>query len=311
LGKPFVLAYLQPILPSRELPPVTLPPRELPGWANLLLHHAARVAQWQVLQPAFNRHVRPGLGLPRYPWHGPRYAVGQAACPVLLGYSRHAVPRPRAWPEHVRVTGYWFLDEEETWSPPRGLVEFLDTGPPPIYIGFGSMPSRDPEAATRLVVEAIRRSGQRAVLATGWNGLREPPQGLGDGICVIREAPHAWLFRRVALAVHHGGGGTTAAAIRAGIPSVVVPFLADQPFWAWQMAWLGVAPPGLNHKTLTPEQLARTIMVAAGAEMRDRAKQLGDHILEEDGIHAATMALAEWGLLPAPAAWGCYRGAVE
>ena len=298
-GKQVVLAYLQPMLPSQELPPVTLPPRQvpLPGTANLLLHWVARVAQWKVLQPAFNRHVRPALGLRRYPWFGPRYPVGERACPVICGYSGHVVPRSGSWPEYVRVTGYWFLDEAESCTPPPAVAAFLDCGPAPIYIGFGSMRSRDPEATTRLVIEALRRSGQRALLATGWDGLAEPPPSFDDRICTIREVSHDWLFRQVDVAVHHGGAGTSGAAIRAGIPSVVVPFLADQPFWAWQMERLGVAPPRLKHKALTAEQLAEAITVARGEKMRQTARQLGRRIAAEDGVRAAIGALMDWGLL--------------
>ena len=303
LGKPFALAYLQPMLPSREIPPVTLPPRGAPspGAANLLLHHLSRIVQWQVLKPAYNRHVRPGLGLPRYPWHGPRYRVGQRDCPVICGYSRHVVPQPTDSPDHVRITGYWFLDEAEDWQPPRELQAFLEAGPPPIYVGFGSMQTRDRDATTRLILEGVRRSGQRAVLATGWDGLTEPPSGLGsDRICVIGEAPHGWLFPRVALAIHHGGAGTTGAAIRAGIPSILVPFLADQPFWAWQIERLGLAPPRLDLKSLTVEQLAGAIAAASGPEMRERAAQLGSHVAVENGVEAAVAALTEWGLLLPP-----------
>ncbi|HYZ21624.1 MAG TPA: glycosyltransferase [Rhodopila sp.] len=299
LGKRFALAYLQPILPSREIPPVTLPPRAapLPGTINLLLHHICRVVQWQVLKPAFNRHVRPGLGLPQYPWYGPRYPVGQRDHPIIYGYSRHVVAQPAGWPEYARIAGYWFLDEAETWRPSHELLAFLDAGPPPIYVGFGSMRTRDPQAATRQILEAIRLSGLRAVLALGWDGLAESPSGWGDHVCVIREAPHGWLFRHVALAVHHGGAGTTAAAVRAGIPSVVVPFLADQPFWAWQLERLGVAPPRLSHKSLSAQQLAEAITAATGAGMRRQAERLSGLVGNENGVRGAVATLAEWGLL--------------
>lgn len=300
LGTPFVLAYLQPMLPSRQIPPVTLPPRRAPwpGAANLLLHQFSRIVQWQVLRPAYNRHVRAGLGLPRYPWHGPTYPVGTQACPVICGYSRHVVPHPTDWPEYVRITGYWFLDEADNWQPPCELQAFLKAGPPPIYVGFGSMQTRDRDGTTRLILEAIRQSGKRAVLATGWDGLTEPPSGLGSNqICVIGEAPHGWLFPRVSLAVHHGGAGTTGAAIRAGIPSILVPFLADQPFWAWQIERLGLGPPRLNHKLLTAELLAGAIVAASGSDMQQRAKQLGSHVANENGVQAAILALTEWKLL--------------
>src|SRR5690606_27206671 len=90
----------------------------------------------------------------------------------IYGFSSAIVPRPADWPDNHEVTGYWFLDGDDAWSPPESLVRFLEAGPAPVYVGFGSMVIRDPEQTTRLVLEAIERSGQRAVLASGWGGLR-------------------------------------------------------------------------------------------------------------------------------------------
>ena len=107
------------------------------------------------------------------------------------------------------MTGYWFLDGEDAWTPPQDLVEFMDAGEPPVYIGFGSMAGRSPEELSRLIVEALARCGRRGVLLTGWGGLHAGQAP--DNVFVAESIPHSWLFPRTAAVVHHGGAGTTAS----------------------------------------------------------------------------------------------------
>src|SRR5262249_31336952 len=157
--------------------------------------------------------------------------------PILYGYSPAVLPKPPDWDERTHVTGYWFLDHLPDWRPPEGLVDFLRVGPPPVSVGFGSMRSQHPEAVTELVVEALARAGQRGILLTGWGGLRGIDRP--ERVFTVEAVPHDWLFPQVRAAVHHGGAGTAAAALRAGIPSVVVPFFGDQSFWGRRVAALG------------------------------------------------------------------------
>jgi sterol 3beta-glucosyltransferase len=181
------------------------------------------------------------------------------------------------------VTGYWFLDHPPDWQPPADLVDFLESGPPPIYVGFGSMPSRDPEKICRIVLHALRQSGQRGVIATGWEGLSQ--SDLPDEVFVIEAVPHDWLFPRMAAVVHHGGAGTTGAGLRAGVPNIVVPISNDQPFWARQVKALGAGPAPIPRKRLTADRLAHAISVAVTDEsIRKRAAELGETIRAEDGV---------------------------
>jgi sterol 3beta-glucosyltransferase len=205
---------------------------------------------------------------------------------VLQAFSRHVVPRPSDWPDSAVVTGYWFLDEGVDWTPPRELADFLDAGPPPVFVGFGSMAGRDPARTARTVLAAVARSGQRALIVSGWGGLRvdEPP----PGVFVAESVPYDWLLPRVAAVVHHGGAGTTAAGLRAGKPTVVCPFVADQPFWGARVAALGVGPRPIPQRRLGEAELAAAILEAVGdAGMRDRAERLGAQIRAEDGVAAA------------------------
>jgi UDP:flavonoid glycosyltransferase YjiC (YdhE family) len=184
------------------------------------------------------------------------------------------------------VTGYWFLDRPDDWRPPAALVDFLADGRPPIYVGFGSMAPADAERLTALALDALARADQRAVLLAGWAGLGRT--AASDRVLVVDAVPHDWLFPRVAAVVHHGGAGTTAAGLRAGVPAVVVPFFADQPFWGERVWRLGVGARPIQRKALTTEQLAAAIRhVVADRPTRERAAALGERVRAEDGVWTA------------------------
>jgi sterol 3beta-glucosyltransferase len=207
--------------------------------------------------------------------------------PVSLdGYSAHVVPPAADWGKKHHVTGFWFLDDGRGYRPPADLAAFLAADPAPVYVGFGSMHNRDPEAATRLVIEALERAGQRGVLLTGWSGMSAG--GASDRVYFLNNVPHDWLFPRVAAVVHHGGAGTTAAAMRAGVPAVVVPFMSDQPFWGRRVMELGVGPKPIPRQRLDADRLARGIHHAVNdSAMRLQAADLGRRIRAEDGVGRA------------------------
>jgi UDP:flavonoid glycosyltransferase YjiC (YdhE family) len=161
------------------------------------------------------------------------------------------------------------------------------------------MVSSNATSFTETILAAVKKSGQRAVLASGWGGLsgEEGPQN--ENIFFLRHAPHDWLFPRMSAAVHHGGAGTTAAAVRAGIPSVIVPFYGDQPFWARCLNRRGVAPPAVERKTMTADTLASALAATQHPVMIQKAMVLGSAVRAEDGIGEAVRCLREWDLLPA------------
>jgi sterol 3beta-glucosyltransferase len=202
---------------------------------------------------------------------------------VLHGVSRHVLPRPADWPPHAHLTGYWFLEDSGTWQPPAELADFLDAGDPPVYIGFGSMAGRDPRRVTGAVVEGLRLANVRGIIATGWGGL--DGDDLPDTIMHITQAPHDWLFPRVSAVVHHGGADTTAAALRAGKPSVICPFIVDRFFWGRRMSALGAGSAPIPQKRLTAQRLAAAIrQVTTDAAVRATAAELGRRISQEDGV---------------------------
>jgi sterol 3beta-glucosyltransferase len=167
---------------------------------------------------------------------------------MLYAYSSQVLPVPADYPPHVHVTGYWFLDQINQWQPPSDLVGFLEAGTPPVYVGFGSMSGTKAQEHANIVLEALAQTGQRGLLASGWGGLKATD--LPGNIFMLEQAPHEWLFPQVSAVVHHGGAGTTAAGLRAGKPTVIVPLIADQPFWGNVIYRLGVGPQPIPQKSL-------------------------------------------------------------
>lgn len=203
---------------------------------------------------------------------------------TLYGYSPHALPRPTEWGDDVAVTGYWFLNSPE-WEPDAQMRSFLSAGQPPVYVGFGSMPASDPQQLTKLVIEGLRRAGKRGILATAGGAICTAE--VGTDMHFITGAPHDRLFPLVDAVVHHGGAGTTGAALRAGKPMAICPFIGDQPFWARRMKALGVGPTILDKRKMDADAIAGALGALDELAVRGRASDLGQAIRREDGVTSA------------------------
>ena len=289
-GAPCYMATPIPgIAPTRAYPNPggVFPMLPLGGGYNLLTYFLSGQILQALTGSYINRWRREKLRLPPIPFgRFPYSQLHGRPVPALGGYSPLVVPKPSDWGDHIHVTGYWFLDPKTAWQPPAPLVEFLESGPPPVYVGFGSMANRDPRQTTRLVSDALERSGQRGVLATGWGGLEST--NLSANLFALDAIHHAWLFPRVSVVVHHGGSGTTGAGLRAGVPSVLVPHIGDQPFWAQRVTELGAGPRPIPRRQLTARRLAEAITDAVNdTGMQARALALGERIRAEDGIGKA------------------------
>ncbi len=284
---PLALAFVAPFAPTRAIPSFFLPVRfSLGGTYNYLTHRLLLLAIWPAIAQPINQW-RAGQGLP--PWRSllhmfnSRRSVGT---PWLFGYSPSALPKPPDWEAYHHVTGYWDLDPAPDWQPPAELARFLESGPAPVYIGFGSMTNEDPDRLTRLALQALALSGQRGVLLTGWGSLAQRPPS--DQVIYVDNVPHTWLFPRMAAVVHHGGAGTTGAGLRSGVPSLVVPFALDQYAWADVVVKLGVGPRVPRMQALTAEKLAQAIQTAVNAApLRARAAALGAQVRAENGVARA------------------------
>lgn len=287
LSIPFLQAYLVPFTPTAAFPGVLLPQglSRLGGGFSRISHELVRQVMWQSYRSADNASRRV-LDLPPAPLSGPLGGDSLKKQPILYGFSPSVIPKPAEWGEDKHVTGFWFLNSSTDWEPPAELLQFLEDGPPPVYVGFGSMSARNPEETARLVIQALAQTQQRAILLSGWSGLRASE--MPDTVLMIKTVPHDWLFPRVSAVVHHGGVGTTAAGLRAGAPSVIIPFFGDQPFWGHRVAQLGVGPQPIPRKRLTVELLASALRdVDANQALRERAAQLGETIRTEDGVRRA------------------------
>lgn len=283
-------AFPHPALPWRDLGPLN---RASYGIVNRLLTLST--------QGVFNAWRWEVLGLSPLPLLAAEVRPGAALTTHLYPYSPHVLPTPPDWNERSIATGYWFLDTPAGWRPPPVLANFLAVGPPPVYVGFGSMAGADPSRLTRLVLAALAAAEQRAVLATGWGGLTAADAPAG--VFVTESVPHDWLFPQVAAVVHHGGAGTTAAGLRAGKPTVICPFFGDQPFWGRRVHVLGVGPRPIPQRRLTADRLAAAITAAVGdAAMRARAVRLGGLIRAERGVERAVAVIDGQLRQPGPAA---------
>ena len=288
LGVLMLVVAVMPLTRTRAFPVMGFPRLPIPAY-NRLTYNIAEQMGWVAYRPAINRWRR-ALGLPGAALLGYFRQLGTARYPTLNGFSARVVPRPADWGEHVHVTGYWF-PEDEHWQPPGDLLAFIRAGPPPVFVGFGSMPVRNPAHTTGVILEALRQTGQRGILHAGWAGLGE--LALPDYAFRISYAPYGWLFPQMAMVVHHGGSGTTASSLRAGVPSLAVPFLFDQFYWGERIAALGVGPQAIPYRRLSVERLAQAVaMATTDPQMRERAAELGRQICAEKGIDA-TIAIIE------------------
>ena len=286
----FLQAYIFPFTPTTAFPAIVLPQSisRLGGTVNRLSHHLFRQMMWQGFRQADRLARQQVLNLPPAPFWGSYNSAALRQYPTLYGFSSSVIPQPSDW-QNTQVTGYWFLDAAADWTPPAALMKFLNSGKPPVYIGFGSMGSRKPAATAALVLAALDRSGQRGILLSGWGGLSQA--NLPDTVLMVESIPHSWLFPRMAAVVHHGGAGTTAAGLRAGVPSIVIPFFGDQLFWGQRVAKLGVGTAPIPRKQLTVELLAQAIdRAVTDLVMIRQAANLGAKIQAEDGIaHAVAV----------------------
>lgn len=283
LNIPTVAAFPAPLYsPTKEFPSPFLPFSNL-GLFNKLSHQFFAKMGPAMYRNPINQFRKDILGLP--PAKG-EYLLHGKPITKLYSYSESIVPRPADWDESSVVTGYWFLDAPASWQPDTELVRFLQDGSTPVYIGFGSMFMNGGKQKTEIALEALRLAGQRGIIATGWGGLTG--ENKPKDIFVLDAVPHDWLFPKVAAIVHHGGAGTTGAALRAGKPQIVCPFVGDQPFWGRRVADLGVSPLPISQTKLTAEKLASAIKYAiTNTNLQQCASSIGETIRAENGVERA------------------------
>jgi vancomycin aglycone glucosyltransferase len=282
------VAYCPLLFPSPDHPPFLVPWQRLGPRRNRLLWRAAALLHDRAIGRPLSR-AREAWGLAPV-----RDVLGHLLGPrPLLAADAELAPLPRtAGLEPIQVP---CLHRPQLHRPgdvplPPKLESFLETGPAPIYVGFGSMGDPDPARTTRCVLEAVAHLGCRAVLSAGWAGLGDLP--LPEGVLRIDSVDHGALFPRVAAVVHHGGAGTTTIAARAGVPQLIVPHLLDQYYWAERVRALGLGPPPLPRRRLGAASLADALATLRGNEvLEERARQVGARLRGRADLDAAVAAV--------------------
>ncbi len=279
----FRVAYA-PILPGGQPPPL-LPWQWLPAAANRLAWRAVNAGVGLIARRRVDRwRRRLGLG-PMGPTAD--YFAGRAH--TLLAINRSLAPPRNDWQHRYSYTGYCHPPVGAELDP--ALERFLAAGPPPVYLGFGSVNLADPAGFTRRVLGAVARAGLRAVLGAGWAGLGE--RDLPAGVRLVGDVDHARLFTRLAGVAHHGGSGTLHTAARAGVPQFVMPQIADQFYWGARVERLGLGPaPAAPGRLGRAELAARLAALAADGGYRERARALAQRVARDRGVERAVAAIS-------------------
>jgi sterol 3beta-glucosyltransferase len=289
---PGLMANPFPMTPTKEYPALIFYDKvRLGEHFNWITHKIFEKIMWFASSSPVKQFWKQEFGKLPEDFSSPYPKQTTLTSPTLTSCSNFVFPKPADWPEHVYNTGFWFLDEEPYWKPPLELLDFLNNGKPPVYVGFGSI--GDPNQSlqtTDLVINALKLSGQRGILATGWSGMTRL-NDLPKEIFMLDSVPHAWLFPRVAAVVHHGGAGTTAAGLRAGIPGIIIPFSNDQFAWGRRVFELGVGSKPIPRKKLNAENLAHAIEFTLLDDIQENARKLGINIQNEKGASIAAQII--------------------
>lgn len=286
LGVPLHLMFTMPWSPTRAFPQPLANIQTTntdPVTTNYVSYALVEMMTWQGLGDVINRFRTKILDLDPLSLLWAPSVISRLRIPYTYCWSPALIPKPNDWGTHINIAGFYFLNLASNYTPDPELAAFLAAGPPPIYIGFGSIVVDDPNGLTKKIFDAVAETGVRALVSKGWGGLGADSVGIPDGVFMLGNCPHDWLFQHVSAVCHHGGAGTTAAGINAGKPTIVVPFFGDQPFWGAMVARAGAGPDPLPYKELTAEGLAKAIRVATKPETLERARELGAKIREEKG----------------------------
>ncbi|KAF4464905.1 sterol glucosyltransferase [Fusarium albosuccineum] len=250
--------------------------------ANYVSYSVVEWLTWQGLGDVIN-DWRKTIDLEPVPLSEGPLLAETLQIPFTYCWSPALVGKPADWPSYIDVCGFFFR-EPPNYTPPPDLAAFLAQGPPPIYIGFGSIVIDDPERMTKILVEAVHGTGVRAIISKGWSNLG----GIEEkDVFFLGDCPHEWLFTQVSAVFHHGGAGTTACGLLNGRPTTIVPFFGDQPFWGEMVAASGAGPSPIPQKQLNVENLADAIQFCLTPEAATAAAELSLRMRRENGVVTA------------------------
>ncbi|GIZ42669.1 hypothetical protein CKM354_000592800 [Cercospora kikuchii] len=297
LGIPLHVMFTMPYSPTQSFPHPLANIQASNADANLtnyISYALIDMLTWQGLGDIINRFRQRSLGLDPISLMWAPGMLQRLKIPHTYCWSSALIPKPRDWGANISISGFFFLDLAKNYTPDPELKAFLDAGPPPVYIGFGSIMLDDPTAMTKLIFEAVAKTGQRALVSKGWGGVGADELGKPDNVYMLGNVPHDWLFQQVSCVVHHGGAGTTAAGITAGRPTLVVPFFGDQQFWGSMVARAGAGPEPIPNKQLTAENLAAGIQKCLEPESQERAREMAAKIASEKGSQVGAQSFHQF-----------------
>ncbi|XP_040995853.1 sterol 3-beta-glucosyltransferase UGT80B1 [Juglans microcarpa x Juglans regia] len=286
LGVPLHIFFTMPWTPTYEFPhPLARVPQSAGYWLSYIV---VDLLIWWGIRSYINNFRKRKLKLAPIAYFS-TYRGSISHLPTGYMWSPHLVPKPNDWGTLVDVVGFCFLNLGSKYQPQEEFVQWIQEGPEPIYIGFGSMPLEDPKKITDTVLEALKDTGQRGIIDRGWGGLGHLTE-IPDNIFLLEECPHDWLFPQCSAVVHHGGAGTTATGLRAACPTTIVPFFGDQFFWGDRVHQKGLGPAPIPISQFSVESLSNAINFMLQPEVKSRAMELARLIENEDGVAAAVDA---------------------
>ncbi|XP_025886570.1 sterol 3-beta-glucosyltransferase UGT80B1 isoform X2 [Solanum lycopersicum] len=286
LGVPLHIFFTMPWTPTSEFPhPMARVPQPAAYWLSYIL---VDLLVWWGIRGYINDFRKKKLNLPPIAYFS-TYHGSISHFPTGYMWSPHVVPKPKDWGSLVDIVGYCFLNLGRNYQPPEEFIKWIQNGPKPVYIGFGSMPLEDTIKTTDIILEALRNTGQRGILDRGWGDLGTF-QEIPEDVFLVAEYPHDWLFPQCAAVVHHGGAGTTAAGLRAGCPTTIVPFFGDQFFWGDRIHEKGLGPAPIPIDKLSVEGLSDAITFMLQPDVKSRVMELAVLLENEDGVAGAVDA---------------------
>ncbi|KAF4335646.1 UDP-glucose sterol transferase [Fusarium beomiforme] len=288
LGIPVHLMFTMPWSSTRAFPHPLANMKNVgsdPRLGNYISYTVVEWMTWQGLGDIINKWRR-SIDLEEVAMFDAPMLTQTLKVPFTYCWSPALVPKPIDWAPHIDVCGFFFRDAPR-YSPPIELVKFLQAGPPPVYIGFGSIVLDNPERIIKIILDSAHATGARAIISKGWSDLAGSDQ---ENVYWIGDCPHEWLFQHVAAVIHHGGAGTTACGLRNGRPTTIVPFFGDQLFWGQMVANAGAGPNPIPHTELTVDNLSEAIRYCLSKKAATAAAIIANKMASEVGVRAAVQS---------------------
>ncbi|WP_286904031.1 glycosyltransferase [Clostridium sp. UBA1652] len=284
--------FFAPLDPTSEFPAMTAPRSFLGGCYNKLTFKGGDIL-WSNATRNLLNDWRVQMGLKKIKaFEFPYRSMNGKPITTLYAYSPTLAPKPKEYGEHQHITGFWIKELDKEWRPDENLKRFLAEGSKPMYIGFGSTVGGDFNRIIKVVLESLKITGQRAIISAGWRNLKYVD--FPSNVIQVENVPHEWLFPKMLAVSHHGGAGTTAAGVRSGVPSIIIPFGGDQPYWGERVYEMGVGTKPIWCKKLSVENYTKAIRdVLNNQKMRNRASEIGEVLKSENGVQNAVTLIEE------------------